>query len=209
MSATNPYTGMALFKVLTPSGSDLHLQTSEESDWYENNKRMYLTHNKFTNVSDLQELDRLLMLEVMVYRWSQWLTQGFDYQTSTVEPGTLQKNIGEYSKEIRQVKVALGIDRATREKDKGETLAEYINKLVQRGKEFGYHRNDQYETAVTKIYELKSMVQTFDRCDEDERKELDLSEGSILQWIRDQMIAEWDETEAEFRKNQAIWVRDL
>lgn len=532
MSATNPYTGMALFKVITPSGSELHLQTSEESDWYENNKRMYLTHNKFTNVSDLQELDRLLMLEVMVYRWSQWLTQGFDYQTSTIEPGSLQKNIGEYcvdeeteiltgrgwmrftdivpgdlaltlnvetgesewqqietvhtfmpsdplvrmssrdhsslttknhrwwveratkargigtkkwletqefdrycwiptsaphgdfsdhpkysdslveliawwwtegscsrpdlyhgeiaqshrvnpthvdsirralrhelgepgpikqgtlwnekhygdkgmtffkiakpvvealeshapdktpspeflrsltrsqlslfieksidadgwrvdgkyaylsqrerkrtdafqialllagfqaniywdegiemwrvgasgrsaarprhiedvtdyaglvwcpetpnstwlarrdgkafftgnSKEIRQVKTALGIDRATREKDKGETLAEYIMKLQQRAKEFGYHRNEQYETAVTKIYELKSMIQTFDRCDDEERKELDLSEESIIQWIRDQMVAKWDEIEDSYRKNQAIWVRDL
>ena len=74
----NPY-GYALYTVATPSGSDLHLQTQEEADWYESRRDRYLSDNKFTMMSDLQDLDRLLMLEVLSYRWGLWMAQGFDY----------------------------------------------------------------------------------------------------------------------------------
>lgn len=204
----NPY-GITLYSAKTPSGTDLHLQTTEEADWYEDRRDRYLTDNKFPNVSDLQDLDRLLMLEVLVYRWSLWMAQGFDYLYARVDENALKNSIKEYSVEIRQLKLALGIDKATRDKDKGESLPDYIGNLLERAKQFGYHRNRQYEEAVTKIFELRSMVMTYDRCDEREREELDLSYESIFEWIRDNFIAEWDDIDRQFRANQAIWVRSL
>lgn len=113
------------------------------------------------------------------------------------------------SREIREVKVALGIDKVSRDKDKGESLPDYLTKLLERAKTFGYHRNKQYELAVSKIYELRSMLLTHDRCDEIEREELDLSVESIIDWIRTNLIAEWDELDRSFRANQAIWIREL
>jgi hypothetical protein len=206
--AGNPY-GITLYTVTTPSGSEYNLQTQEEADWYENRRDRYTSDNHFPNVSDLQDLDRLLTLEVMIYRWSLWLGQGFDYMYSRVDEGQLKNNIKEYSVETRLLKASLGIDKATRDKEKGESLADYTAQLLQRAKEFGYHRNQQYEIVVTKFYELSSMVKTYDRCDEEERNQLDLSMETIFEWIRDRVIKDFDEHSAAFRKNQAIWVRDM
>ena len=207
-SAGNPY-GYSLYTVTTPSGSELHLQTQEESDWYESRRDRYLTDNLFPNISDLQDLDRLLMLEVLSYRWGLWMAQGFDYVYARVDESQLKNHIKEYSVEIRLLKQNLGIDKSTRDKDKGESLADYTAHLLTRAKEFGYHRNDQYEMAVTKFYELRTMLMTFDRCDEEERALLDLSHESILQWVRDNVIKDWDELAAAFRKSQAMWIRDM
>ena len=113
------------------------------------------------------------------------------------------------SVEIRLLKASLGIDKSTRDKDKGESLSDYTDKLLERAKVFGYHRNDQYALAVTKFYELRSMVNTYDRCDADERTILDLSMESIFDWIRESLIKEWDEMSLAFRKTQSVWIREM
>ena len=140
---------------------------------------------------------------------SYWMSQGFDYLQTRVEENALKNSIKEYSVEIRLLKQALGIDKVNRDKDKGESLPDYIANLLDRAKMFGYHRNSQYELAVTKIYELRTMVMTYDRCDEREREELDLSLNSIFEWIRDNLVTEWDNLDKNFRANQAIWVKSL
>lgn len=111
------------------------------------------------------------------------------------------------SVETRLLKLSLGIDKATRDKDKGESLADYVQNLLDRAKQFGYHRNEQYELVVTKFHELRSMILTFDRCDEEERAQLDLSYESIFQWLREKVIKDFDEHAAAFRKQQSIWVK--
>lgn len=203
---SNPY-GLSVYPVRTPSGGELNLQTQEEAIYYDDRRDRYLNDNQFPNVSDLQDLDRLLVLEILVYRWSVWMTQGYDYLYTRVEEGALKNNIREYSVETRLLKSALGIDKATRDKEKGESLADYVQHLLERAKVFGYHRNEQYEMAVTKFYEMRTMVMTYDRCDEEERAMLDLSLESIIQWIRDYVIKDWDQLSEDFRKEQAIWVR--
>ena len=52
------------------------------------------------------------------------------------------------------------------------------------------------------------MVMTYDRCDQEERSQLDLSPESILQWVRETIIENWDQMEEDFRKNQSMWIRD-
>lgn len=205
---SNPY-GINLYTVKTPSGSEIHLQTQEEGLWYDQIRDRYLKDNHFPNISDLQDLDRLLLLEVLTYRWGLWMGQGFDYFGTRIEESQLRTYIKEYSAETRLLKASLGIDKSTRDKDKGESLSDYTANLLERAKQFGYHRNEQYELAVTRFYELRSMVMTYDRCDEEERRQLDLSYESIFAWLREVAFADWDELSASFRKNQAIWVKGL
>jgi hypothetical protein len=207
-ASSNPF-GVTLYPVVTPSGGQVNLQTSEEADWYDQRRDLYLQQNKFPNISDLLDLDRLLQLEVMVFRWGQWISQGFDYIHSLVDQQELQKHIREYSREIRDVKISLGIDKVSRDKDKGESVPDYLTTLLDRAKTFGYHRNKQYELAVTLMYELRSMLFTYDRCDETEREELDLSYDTIMEWIRETMFAQWDELDKSFRDNQKVWIKDL
>lgn len=205
---SNPY-GLQMYTVRTPSGADLTVMTQEEADWYENRRDRYLTDNQFPNVSDLQDLDRLLLFEMMIHRWSVWIAQGYDYLYTRVEEGALKNNIKDYSTEARLLKLAMGIDKASRNKDKSESLSDYVANLLERAKTFGYHRNNQYELAVTKMYELRSMIMTFDRCDEDERALLDLSHETIFAWIRDNVIRDWDQLSADFRKNQTVWIKEI
>lgn len=205
--AGNPY-GIMLYTVISPTGSELNLQTVEEANKYEDIRDRYIRDNAFPNVSDLQDLDRLLVLEMMVYRWQLWLTQGFDYQQARIDESAIKSAVKEYSTETRLLKLALGIDKATRDKEKGESLADYVSKLLERAKIFGYHRNRQYEKSVTAFWKLRSMVMTHDRCDPEERTLLDLSPESIIEYIRTDIIPEWDDMEAAFRKDQAIWIRD-
>lgn len=204
----NPY-GLTLWKVTSPTGSDFHLQTKGEANWYERQRDQYMEHNRFTNVSDLEDLSRLLTLEIMVYRWTTWLTQGFDYLAGRINENELKTNIKDYSTEIRQVKSSLGIDRAQRERDKGENVGDYIATLLDRAREFGVHRNEQYAKAVTLIWDLVNQVQTYDRTDEQEHRELDLTPETIVAWVRDVVIPEWIELEASFRQTQKIWINEL
>jgi hypothetical protein len=204
----NPY-GLQLYAVVTPTGSELNLQTEGEAQWYERQRDQYLKDNRFVNVSDLEDLSRLLTLEIMVYRWTTWLTQGFDYIAALINQTELKNSIKEFSTEIRLVKASLGIDRLTRERDKGETVGDYVATLLRRAKEFGVHRDDQYAKAVTYLWQLISDVQTYDRCDQQEREELDLSPETIVGYIRDTIIPEWNDLNESFRANQKVWISDL
>lgn len=204
----NPY-GLQLFTVRSPTGSDFNLQTEGEAQWYERQRDQYLKDNRFTNVSDLEDLGRLLTLEIMMYRWTTWLTQGFDYLAARINETEVKNAIKEYSVEIRLVKASLGIDRAQREKDKGESAGDYIAVLLARAKEFGIHRDEQYAKAVTYLWELISMVETHDRCDESERRELDLTPVSIVDWVRTTVLPDWSALNDGFRNNQKIWITDL
>lgn len=208
MTEENDY-GITMYPVETPSGGDLSLLTSEEADWYCERRDEYMAQNKFTNQSDLADLDRVLLMEAMINRWSTWMSRGFDYMQARVDERDIGSRINDYSKELRQVKKALGIDKASRDKDKSESVGDFVENLLRRAKEFGVHRNQQYEKAVTLIYELKAMVRMYDRCDEEERKELDLSPESIMEWIRTNMVEEWDEIDAAFRENQKAWIREM
>ena len=205
---TNDY-GLTLYPVSTPSGGELNLMSQEEADWYEKRSALYESQNKFTNISDLNDLDRVLLLEVMIQRWSYWLTQGFDYFSTRVNEDNLKDNIAEYSKELRLLKKALGMEKLQRDKDKGESVGDYIATLLARAKEFGVHRNKQYEKAVTLIYEIRALVMMYDRTDETEREDLDLSHETIMDFIRTKMVDEWDTIEAAFREEQRLWIREL
>lgn len=207
-ATANPY-GMAQYPVKTPTGSTLNLMTGEEADYYESSRDRYMTFHKFPSVSDLADLDRLLMLETMVHRWGVYLGQGWDYMETMIDFNTVQKNMKDFSGEVRLLKQSMGIDKVGRDRNKGEQVSDYLQTLLRRAKEFGYHRNKQYEVAVTKMFELISLVKMLDRCDAREREDLDISEFKILDWIRDDVIPTFEKVDEDFKKNQSIWVQDV
>lgn len=195
--------------VTTPSGSALNLLTEMEKEYYESSSEKYQKDNIILNMSDLQELERILLMETLVYRWGQWIAEEKDYFGDPVNVMELQKNIKEYSGEIRLVKKALGIDKATREKEHGETVSDYIHNLKLRAQEFGIHRNNQAVKAITLWQELVAVVQFHMGCNPDERNEFHANESDVIKWIVDH-IPVFEEIDDEFRKtSQTYWVRDL
>jgi hypothetical protein len=196
-------------QTVSPSGADIFLLTEEEKTYYDDVSKRYQADNKFTNISDLQELDRIMTLEVMCYRWSRWLLEDKDYWGTPCDVVGIQRNIESYSKEIRALKRDLGIDKNTRDKEHGDSPAEYIANLRLRAKEFGVMRNEQAVAAITKLKEIQSKVTLYQNYDELERNEFHWHAEDVIKWI-DEECDKFDQIDANFRAtSQKLWVRTL
>ena len=203
------YIDLPKVQVTTPSGATVSLLTDLEKDYYERVSQRYQTDNKFVNMSDLQELDRILVMETMVFRWSQWVLEEKDYFGEPIDMIGTQRNIESYSKEIRGLKKDLGIDKGTREKDQGDSLADYISKLGQRAKEFGVMRNKQAVAAITILKEVQAKLQLHLNMDDVERAEFKWNEKEFIDWLIGK-FDEFDKIDAEFRAtSQKYYIREM
>lgn len=203
-------TGPTLRKVKQVNGHDLDVQGTTEQKFYEAQKAKYLAENAFGSVTDLTDLDRLLFLELLMFRWSNFLSSGRDYDGYLV-PGQedqLRKNIKETAPLISQIKNDLGLTLSQRIKDQSDSVGAYITELKKRAKEHGIRREDQLTKALCLIEELSSLVGTFDRSNKLERSKLGLeSTDDIVDWIRTSMLPEYREIDAYFRQHsQRFWV---
>lgn len=215
MSAPPPVTmsgAVQLFKVELVSGQEIQVQGREEKDWFEGTRDDYMANVKFTETTDLRDLDRLLLLELLVYRWTQHLASGTDYEGVLVDEDNLRKQVSQTSGEITRVKRSLGLNKASRDAaDNAGNFADYLDKLQQRALMFGVHRNNQVTKALALFNELSAIVGTFDRSDDEERVKSGFrSEAEIVEWIRETAIPEYREIDEAFRKtNQRLWIKDM
>jgi hypothetical protein len=195
-----------VIEVTSPSGAKVTLMTLEEGEHYNRISERYMTDNSFKNISDLLELDRILTFEIGAYRASQWLTTGEDYKGRKVNNNDLQKSLDIFSREIRGIKKDLGIDKSTRDRDQGESLAEYIGKLGIRAKEFGISRNKQAVSAITLLMELRGLITLYENSTNAERKEFNATLEDIVEWLKSR-FDEFDEIDKALRENQKYWIR--
>lgn len=196
--------------VTLPSGASFPVHP-QEVDYLTALAQRYMTEHHFSNVSDLQDLDRLLLMELMCFRWGTWVSRGVDYDDGTVDLDELQKAIRTHSAEVRQVKKAMEIDTVSRSKAKGEdSVAGYIGNLQARAKEFGVMREEQFAKALNLFHELKAWVTLHQNCDDEERRELHVELSDLLDWLREVAFPEFDAIDTHFRTaQQRMWVRSL
>lgn len=196
-------------EVTGPSGAKYSVMNEDEEEYFNIVSEKYLKDNLFTNISDFQDLDRVLMMETMIYRWNLWVSMEKDYWGNNIDMADAKKSINDYSKELRLIKKSLAMDKVTRDKDKGESLAEYIKNVGIRAKEMGIVRNEQAVKAITLWQELKGLITYHNNCLPDERKEYKITEHDIIMWIQE-VIPEFDEIDAKFREtSQKYWVREM
>src|ERR1700690_4104493 len=103
-----------IFTVVGPAGGLYEVQSIEEVEYYNRIMQEYLADNIFKNVSDRQELERMLQMELFCWRRGNWLLVDRDYTGSVIDPQEIQKSIKDFSVEIRLIKAALGIDKSSR-----------------------------------------------------------------------------------------------
>ena len=199
----------ASYEVEAPSGVVFVVITESESTQFKNMVRRYTSDNHFTNVSDLQDLDRIIFLELLCFRYSLWVSVGHDYFNDPISEPDLNKQIKDMSTEVRQLKKALSLDKDSREKDKGQDVATYIQNLGVRAKEFGVARNEQAVIALTLFHELKSLVELHENTTEEERRENSIKLENIYEWIKDVAIPKFVEVDDKFRERQRYWIREL
>lgn len=211
---TQVSSGPQLKKVVQLNGQEIHVQGNEEAKFYKAQRDRYLVENAFTMQSDLADLDRLLFLELLDFRWRTWLASGKDYDGGWLTPGQeeqVRKNLKDNSPLISQVKADLGLTKSARDKEKAESVGAYLTELKARAKEHGVRREKQLTVALCLMNELFSLVGTYDRSNQLERSKIGLdTPDDILDWIRDIMKPRYEEVDAHFRANsQKFWVGKL
>ena len=193
-------------EVVTPSGGKFKLMHEDEADYFNERAQLYLEQNKFTNISDLQDLDRILIIETMLWRWELWVSQEADYLGQPVDLNDMKKYIHDFMKELRMAKKAIGIDKVSRDKDKGESTAQYLDELRHRAKEFGVKREEELTKALTLFMELRALVTLHNNCTDEERKENGVELPDILRWLNEVAFPEYDKIDEYFRQNnQKYW----
>ena len=194
--------------VTPPGGGQFSVMNQQEKDYYESIAKKYQEDNLFTNISDLQELARILTMELLCFRWSHWLINERDYDGAPVNLKDLQDSIKKYSQEVRLLKETLGIDKASREKGHGDTVQEYIHNLGVRAKKFGIMRNEQAYKAIDLWRELSALVTKHMNSIPEEQVEFNCRQSDVIEWIINKAV-EFDMIDYEFRtKEQAIWIQD-
>lgn len=199
-----------MVEVTLPSGATFPVYETEKA-YFEERAKRYLEDNHFANVSDLQDLDRVLVMELLTFRWGTWISNQKDYWDEPVDLDQLQRSLKEHSVELRLLKKQLGIDKAARDRAKGEdSVPVYLTNLVARAKEFGVMREDQLGKALELFNELKALVTLYRNCDEQERREMHVDLPDMIEWIETVAIPEFDAIDAHFRKNvQQAWIRSM
>ena len=194
------------------SGETAQVRTPIEVKWFNATKESYIGQLKFTETTDLRDLDRLLVLELMIFRWTQWLAKGQDYEGTETQDETVRKNIKEYSDQINKVKDSMGLAKKARDESAAEgNFSHWLSDLLSRAKIFGIHRQNQLSKALVLTNELSQVVESFDRSDEEERRKLGFeNEAEIVDWIRTVMLPEFRAIDEYFRATeQTYWVRDM
>jgi hypothetical protein len=200
--------------VTTASGQPIEVQSAQEESFYSGLRDRYLAENRFTVTSDLLDLDRLLFLELMVYRATNWLGSGKNYYGETLSPSQeadCRRSLKENSSIISVVKNDLGMTKNQRDKAQFESVGTYITQLKARGREHGVKRERELGKALTLMKELFAIVGAFDRADDIEKKKLGFEDSDeIMDWVRTVMKVEFDRIDTYFREHdQKFWIRTI
>ena len=195
--------------VTSAGGTPVEVLNEMEETWFNDRLGEYQSQYLFTNVADLTDLDRLMVMELLSMRYGFWLTRGLDYDDAEFVEKTYSDRKQKLDGEIRQLKKHMGMDRKGRIESESESVAEYIKNLLRRAEQFGVHRNNQVAKAIDLFMELKKLVGLHDRTDEEEARHLDVDPDAILEWIRDVAIPEFEKIDDEFRKEQRLWIKEV
>lgn len=191
-----------------PSGAQYLVLTENEAVYLRDSIRRYMSDNHFINVSDIREIDRMIVLELLTHRWQLWLSKERNYYDEDINKKQLADMVKDASGEVRQLKKALGLDKTTRDRTRGDdSIAAHWDNLLRRAREFGYMRNQQYVATITAFQRIKAMIQFHDNCDRVERKENACEIEDVMEVLREE-VRKFDEVDEEFRhQNQTLWIR--
>lgn len=197
------------YKVKTTTGQEIELQSPAEQSLYIEARNKYLSENRFTIASDLRALDRLLLMEVQMYRWQWQLASGVDYWLTELDASdetVLRRSIKETTAQISQVQNDLGLTLSQRNADV-DSVGAYIVTLKQRAKEFGVHRERQLGRALELMNEVISTVGAYQRSNSKERDKLGWNSAEdVLDWILEVVAPQYQAVDDHFRTHvQKYW----
>lgn len=196
--------------VKLPSGAEFKVLTPSEVEYVNDRVHQYQRTFKWDNISDVQDVDRIVIMELFVYRWGSFLAMGKDYYDDDVDEQALRKSINDWSGELRLVKKSLGMDKATRDKDSGDdSVPAYLERLRLRAKEFGINRNKMMDKGLVLSQQVIALATLYKNCDQQERLEQRCTAEDVCNWLLEVYIPEFQVVDSDFRKtSQTLWIAD-
>jgi len=194
------------------SGKPIEVQSKLEVEWFEETRNTYQLETKFTEATDLRDLDRLLVLELMVFRWTQWLAKGKQYDGDLTDDEQLRRNIKEYSDQINKIKESMGLNKKARDASAADgNFQQWIDDIKRRAKLFGVHRVRQSTEAIVLMKEIFAVTDTFYRADAEERQKFGYkTEADVVKWIQEQIRPRFNELDEYFLEHdQQYWAKDM
>ena len=202
-------------EVENTTGQKIQLLHKREKDFYEEARDKYKAEYTFTNANDWRTLDRLLNLEVTMFRYQWYTLAGIDYDgvlLDSKDEAAYRQALKDLQAQIAACQKDLGVTKAEREKSmQVDNAGTYITELLQRAREFGVNREKQLDKALELMNELISVVGAFKRSNENERRKLGFENAdTIIDWIQDYIQPEYEAVDLHFQEHhQRYWVRKV
>jgi hypothetical protein len=194
------------------SGKVTHVMTPAEQEWWNESRDAYMAQTKFTEVTDMRDMDRLLAMELMVFRWTQWMSAGVDYDGDLLaSEKDLQLQLKGYSDQITKIKASMVLSKDARDSAANEgNFARWFSDLKARARIFGIHREEQLQVALTLMNEITGAVRIFLAGDEEERGRTGLrTADDVLRWINDEAAPRYQALDEYFQEHeQRLWIKD-
>lgn len=201
------------YPVYSLTGQVLDLLSDEEKNYYEEAQRKYTSENSFKDASDLRALERLIMFEVLIFRYQGYLASGTgpDGPLVVSEEANYHKQLKELAITVGNLQKELGLLKTQRDKERFDTIGAYINDLLVRAEEFGVNRENMLDKAMELTMELFAKVGAFKRANDKERHIMGMDNADVIvDWIHDYMEPEFNKVDEHFQNTQQkYWVRKL
>lgn len=201
-----------------PAGGSLHLQTLDEIDLLNEQKKRYEDDYDFDKMNDKVLLGILLTQQLSLFRNQQTIS-GMEpeivnskptgnYIPRTMKPAEIsgaQSNITKASEQIMSLEKALGIDKKTRDASGAETLANYLVVLKRAGVAMGIHVNERLKKYEGFVSELRVKTRLLKNADAEDRAYHGISEKNVMEWIIDQ-LGELEQADKDFASQKGkLW----
>lgn len=196
--------GGTQFRIKTPSKNYLTVLTKEEKEYGAQMFKRYEEEYQFENPADISLLESLVSMQILLFRYSNWLTSGVDYDGNPIEYETVQNMMINCQREIRQLQDTLGISRKSRLGSDAKP-AEIIMEIAKKAKEYGVMKNQVAWKFLLAYYEIRHLIGLYKRCDDVDRKRLGATAEETIEKI-DKILSEIEQYEEEFRQKRKLWI---
>lgn len=209
-------TGEHAFEVNTPTGAKLLLRSQEEVEYYNELAKAYLEDYRLHRVSEKVLLSSILAQALNIYRCQAELVGirekvdaggiGLgEYEEVKLSPADrtgLQKQIGEATKEIREIEKQLGIDKKSRDAGGAETTADYLTMLKRAAHRMGVHINKRVKLYEEFAMQMRWRLRLLRNGDDEDRRYHNISEANICAWAEN-VLKQLENYDKKFAKDQA------
>lgn len=203
------------FEVELPAGGKLHLQSAEEVDMWETTAQKYREDYALQKTNDLVMLGAILTQNLALFRAQQRLNgmePVLDQQNiptgqyrvvnlKASEMKAAQETVMKASKEIREIEVALGVDKKSRDSGTGQSVAEYVGLLKRAANEYGIHISQRTLAYEKFCMAMRTKIRVLDNADEEDRAYEGVSQESILEFARNE-LARLEQVDKDFAKEK-------